>query len=288
MKIKEVIELGRQVLIRNNIDDASLVARELLAHVLGQNKQYLVIHSDDELKEEYRSKFVDCINQIVSGKPLQYITNKQEFMGLNFFVDENVLIPQPDTEVLVEETIKKCILVAELRAEKSPIKILDLCTGSGAIAISLNYVLAQKNINAEIMASDISTKALDIAKKNNESNNTSVKFAESNLFENIQKNDFDIIVSNPPYIKRKIIETLPCQVQAEPHIALDGGEDGLDFYKKIIDQACKYIKNGYVLLEIGYDQKDEVEGLFRANGRYSEIETVKDLSNNDRCVIARV
>ena len=288
MKIKEVIELGKQVLIRNNIDDASLVARELLAHVLGQNKQYLVIHSNDELKEEYRSKFVDCINQIVSGKPLQYITHKQEFMGLNFFVDENVLIPQPDTEVLVEETIKKCILVAELRAEKSPIKILDLCTGSGAIAISLNYVLAQKNINAEIMASDISAKALDIAKKNNESNNTSVKFAESNLFENIQKNDFDIIVSNPPYIKRKIIETLPCQVQAEPHIALDGGEDGLDFYKKIIDQACKYIKNGYVLLEIGYDQRDEVEGLFRANGRYSEIETVKDLSNNDRCVIARV
>ena len=288
MKIKEVIELGKQVLIRNNVDDASLVARELLAHVLGQNKQYLVIHSDDELEEEYRSKFVDCINQIVSGKPLQYITNKQEFMGLNFFVDENVLIPQPDTEVLVEETIKKCISVAELGAEQSPIKILDLCTGSGAIAISLNYVLAQKNINAEIMASDISAKALDIAKKNNESNNTSVKFAESNLFENIQKNDFDIIVSNPPYIKRKIIETLPCQVQAEPHIALDGGEDGLDFYKKIIDQACKYIKNGYVLLEIGYDQKDEVEGLFRANGRYSEIETVKDLSNNDRCVIARV
>lgn len=288
MKIKEVIELGRQVLIRNNIDDASLVARELLAHVLGQNKQYLVIHSDDELKEEYRSKFVDCINQIVSGKPLQYITHKQEFMGLNFFVDENVLIPQPDTEVLVEETIKKCISVAELGAEQSPIKILDLCTGSGAIAISLNYVLAQKNINAEIMASDISTKALDIAKKNNESNNTNVKFTESNLFENIQKNDFNVIVSNPPYIKRKIIETLPCQVQAEPHIALDGGEDGLDFYKKIIDQACKYIKNGYVLLEIGYDQKDEVEGLFRANGRYSEIETVKDLSNNDRCVIARV
>lgn len=288
MKIKEAIELGKQVLIRNNIDDASLVARELLAHVLGQNKQYLVIHSDDELEEEYRSKFVDCINQIVSGKPLQYITNKQEFMGLNFFVDENVLIPQPDTEVLVEETIKKCISVAKLRAEKSPIKILDLCTGSGAIAISLNYVLAQKNINAEIMASDISVKALDISKKNNELNNTSVKFVESNLFENIQKNDFDIIVSNPPYIKRKIIETLPCQVQAEPHIALDGGEDGLDFYKKIIDQAGKYIKNGYVLLEIGYDQKDEVEGLFRANGRYSEIETVKDLSNNDRCVIARV
>lgn len=288
MKIKEVIELGKQVLIRNNIDDASLVARELLAHVLGQNKQYLVIHSNDELKEEYHSKFVDCINQIVSGKPLQYITHKQEFMGLNFFVDENVLIPQPDTEVLVEETIKKCISVAELGAEQSPIKILDLCTGSGAIAISLNYVLAQKNINAEIMASDISAKALDIAKKNNELNNTSVKFAESNLFENIQKNDFDIIVSNPPYIKRKIIETLPCQVQAEPHIALDGGEDGLDFYKKIIDQACKYIKNGYILLEIGYDQKDEVEGLFRANGRYSEIETVKDLSNNDRCVIARV
>ena len=214
--------------------------------------------------------------------PLQYITNNQEFMGLNFFVNENVLIPQPDTEIIVEETLKKC---KELLLQNGKIKILDLCTGSGAIAVSLSNFLGDK---AEVFASDISTKALDVAKNNNEKNNTNVRFIESNLFENIQEQKFNIIVSNPPYIRSNVINNLPKQVQNEPHLALDGGEDGLKFYKKIIEQACGYIENGYLILEIGYDQKEDVENLLKENKNYSEIKTIQDLSGNDRCVVAKV
>ena len=127
-----------------------------------------------------------------------------------------------------------------------------------------------------------------VAKNNNEKNNTNVRFIESNLFENIQEQKFNIIVSNPPYIRSDVINKLSKQVQNEPHLALDGGEDGLKFYKKIIEQACNYIENGYLILEIGYDQKEDVENLLKENKNYSEIKTIQDLSGNDRCVIAKV
>ena len=203
-------------------------------------------------------------------------------MGLNFFVNENVLIPQPDTEIIVEETLKKC---KELLLKNGKIKILDLCTGSGAIAVSLSIFLGDE---AEVFASDISTKALEVAKYNNGKNNTNVRFIESNLFKNIQEQKFNIIVSNPPYIRSDVINKLSKQVQNEPHLALDGGEDGLKFYKKIIEQSCNYIENGYLILEIGYDQKEDVENLLKENKNYSEIKTIQDLSGNDRCVIAKV
>lgn len=282
MKIKEVIEEGKNVLSKNNIEDNVIVTRELLAFVLGVEKQYLVIHLADELNAEDYIKFKENINKLINGKPLQYITNNQEFMGLNFFVNENVLIPQPDTEIIVEETLKKC---KELLLKNGKIKILDLCTGSGAIAVSLSIFLGDE---AEVFASDISTKALEVAKYNNGKNNTNVRFIESNLFKNIQEQKFNIIVSNPPYIRSNVINNLPKQVQNEPHLALDGGEDGLKFYKKIIEQACNYIENGYLILEIGYDQKEDVENLLKENKNYSEIKTIQDLSGNDRCVIAKV
>lgn len=282
MKIKEVIEEGKNVLSKNNIEDNVIITRELLAFVLGVEKQYLVIHLADELNAEDYIKFKENINKLINGKPLQYITNNQEFMGLNFFVNENVLIPQPDTEIIVEETLKKC---KELLLKNGKIKILDLCTGSGAIAVSLENFLGDKS---EVFASDISTKALEVAKYNNGKNNTNVRFIESNLFENIQEQKFNIIVSNPPYIRSNAIKNLPKQVQNEPHLALDGGEDGLKFYKKIIEQACNYIENGYLILEIGYDQKEDVENLLKENKNYSEIKTIQDLSGNDRCVIAKV
>ena len=282
MKIKEVIEEGKNVLSKNNIEDNVIVTRELLAFVLGVEKQYLVIHLADELNAEDYIKFKENINKLINGKPLQYITNNQEFMGLNFFVNENVLIPQPDTEIIVEETLKKC---KELLLKNGKIKILDLCTGSGAIAVSLSIFLGDE---AEVFASDISTKALEVAKYNNGKNNTNVRFIESNLFENIQEQKFNIIVSNPPYIRSNVINKLPKQVQNEPHLALDGGEDGLKFYKKIIEQSCNYIENGYLILEIGYDQKEDVENLLKENKNYSEIKTIQDLSGNDRCVIAKV
>ena len=282
MKIKEVIEEGKNALSKNNIEDNVIVTRELLAFVLGVEKQYLVIHLSDELNAEDYIKFKENINKLINGKPLQYITNNQEFMGLNFFVNENVLIPQPDTEIIVEETLKKS---KELLLKNVKINILDLCTGSGAIAVSLSSFLGDE---AEVFASDISTKALEVAKNNNEKNNTNVRFIESNLFENIQEQKFNIIVSNPPYIRSNVINNLPKQVQNEPHLALDGGEDGLKFYKKIIEQACNYIENGYLILEIGYDQKEDVENLLKENKNYSEIKTIQDFSGNDRCVIAKV
>lgn len=282
MKIKEVIEEGKNVLSKNNIEDNVIITRELLAFVLGVEKQYLVIHLEDELNAEDYKKFKENINKLINGKPLQYITNNQEFMGLNFFVNENVLIPQPDTEIIVEETLKKC---KELLLKNGKIKILDLCTGSGAIAVSLSIFLGDE---AEVFASDISTKALEVAKYNNGKNNTNVRFIESNLFKNIQEQKFNIIVSNPPYIRSDVINKLSKQVQNEPHLALDGGEDGLKFYKKIIEQSCNYIENGYLILEIGYDQKEDVENLLKENKNYSEIKTIQDLSGNDRCVIAKV
>lgn len=285
MKIKEIIDEGKNILNRNNFEDSSIISKELLCYTLNQNKQYLVINMDKEVDEKEYQQYKNNLKEIIEGKPLQYITNKQEFMGLDFYVDENVLIPQPDTEVLVESVLEIC---NNIKNEQT-IKILDLCTGSGAIAISLSKILNKKNVKNKIIASDISDKALEVAKRNNEANKTNVESIYSNLFEQIEENDFEIIVSNPPYIRDHIISTLSKQVQCEPIIALAGGEDGLNFYREIIDKAHLHIKNnGYLCLEIGYDQKKDVLNLFKDYEKYRDIKVVKDLSNNDRCVISKV
>ena len=199
---------------------------------------------------------------------------------MNFFVDENVLIPRQDTEILVEEVIK-------IANKNNSIKILDLCTGSGAIAVSLAKYIE----NSEITAVDISEKALGIAKRNAKINKVENKitFVKSDLFNNLANNKFDIIVSNPPYIKKQTIKTLEKQVQKEPLIALDGGEDGLDFYKKIIKNAYIFLKyNGYLCFEIGYDQKQEVIDLIVKEEKYINTYSKKDLYDNDRIVITKV
>lgn len=284
MKIKEIINEGKNILNKNNFEDSSIISKELLCHTLNQNKQYLVIHMDEEIEAAYYKKFINYIEQIVDGKPLQYITNKQEFMGMEFYVDENVLIPQPDTEILVENVLEICSQI-----KKEEIKILDLCTGSGAIAISINKILNENNIKNTVLASDISDKTINIAMVNNKKNNANVKFEISDLFEEIKEKDFDIIVSNPPYIKNTIIPNLSKQVKCEPLLALSGGEDGLDFYRKIIDRAYLYIKNnGYLCLEIGYDQKKDVLNIFKEYENYKDIKVIKDLSNNDRCITTKV
>lgn len=282
MKIKEALEGAKKELIKNNIEDSLLICRELLSFTLKQDKQYLIINQNEEISIKQYNEFKENIKKIINGIPLQYITNKQEFMKLNFYVDKNVLIPQPDTEILVESVIELSKKI------KTNVKILDLCTGSGAIAISIDYILKQNNIKSEVFASDISSKALEIAKRNNQENNTNVKFILSNLFTNID-NKFNIIVSNPPYIKTKEIEALSKQVQNEPILALDGGIDGLDFYKKIVEEAYKYItESGYLCLEIGYDQKEDVIKLINKNNNYKYEKCIKDLSNNNRCIIAQV
>ena len=210
--------------------------------------------------------------------PIQYITNKQEFMKLDFYVDENVLIPQPDTEILVEKAIEEAKKIEN-------VEILDMCTGSGCIGISI-----AKNIeNAKVTLVDISENVIEIAKKNALRNKveSQLTFIQSNMFEKVEKK-FDIIVSNPPYIKTDVIPKLDKQVQNEPHIALDGGKDGLKFYKIIIEEAKKYLKeNGKLILEIGYDQKEEVENLIKQSRQYKKIEVIKDLSQNDRVIIGK-
>lgn len=199
-------------------------------------------------------------------------------MKLDFYVDENVLIPRSDTEILVEEVINQCS-----KNEEKQYKILDLCTGSGIVGISLAKYIK----NCGVVCADISKKALEIAEKNAKSNNVdNVKFVYSNMFSNI-KDKFDIIVSNPPYIKRKVIEELEKEVQNEPYIALDGGIDGLDFYKIIACEAYKYLnEDGKLLLEIGYDQKEEVTNLLKDSEKFGKIYSKKDLYGNDRVVVA--
>lgn len=276
MKIKEALSKGIEKLKINNIEEASLKARMLLSHILKQNKEYLLIHSEKEIDEK---DFFIGIDNLIKNTPIQYIINKQEFMNMEFYVDENVLIPQPDTEILVEEVIK-------LANDKHEVKILDLCTGSGCIAIALS-----KNIRkAKITATDISIKAIQIAKLNAERNlvkSNNISFIESDMFENIQDR-FDIIVSNPPYIETEVIETLSEEVRKEPILALDGGKDGLKFYRQIAENAYKYLNSeGCLCLEIGYNQKEKVIQILENIKQYKNIYCKKDLGNNDRIIIAK-
>lgn len=197
-------------------------------------------------------------------------------MGLNFYVNENVLIPQSDTEILVEE-------VLQLLKQNVSKKILDICTGSGAIAISI----AKMQENSTVTASDISEEAINIARKNSVDNNTDIEFVLSNMFEKIN-GKFDIIVSNPPYIEENVISTLPKEVQKEPYIALSGGEDGLKFYRIIAKEGKKFLNaNGYIAVEIGYNQKEKVIELFEKE-EYKEVYSKKDFGGNDRIVIAKI
>ena len=282
MKIIDVEREQINFLKENGIEDSSIIIKELLCFLLQVDKVYLITHSNEEMDKEVYIKVVQNTKKIVGGKPIQYITNNQEFMKMNFYVDENVLIPQPDTEILVYEVLKICMEYS------NGVNILDLCTGSGAIAVSLDRILRKNCVDAKICASDISKQALKIARKNSENNNANVKIIESDLFENIEYKKFDIIVSNPPYIRTDEIKNLSKQVKEEPYIALNGGIDGLHFYRKIIKEAKGYIKNnGYLCLEIGYNQMESVLGIFKENKEYKNLKQVKDWSGNDRCIIAQ-
>lgn len=280
MTINECLKQIISKLNENNLEDSSIIARKLLEHTLNQNRQYIVVNGNKNLTCLQINQIEKNTQKIIDGKPIQYITHEQAFMNEKYYVDENVLIPQPDTEILVYEALKIC-------ESLESIKLLDLCTGSGAIAISIEKALANKK--HEIFASDISDSALVVANKNKEKNNANVTFIKSNLLENINENDFDVIVSNPPYIETKVIENLSKQVKNEPMLALDGGEDGLDFYRKIIENAYKYIKNnGYLCLEIGYKQAKSVCVLLEQEKMYKHIKVIKDLNQNDRCVICKI
>lgn len=279
MTIKKALELAIEKLNKSNIENPIKCAKLVLAYVLKQEKEYLVINDNKEITKAQEENFLKLINKLIEGYPIQYLTNKQEFMKLDFYVNENVLIPRQDTEILVEEIIKL--------TNNNTYKILDLCTGSGAIAISLAKYIE----NCNIYATDISKNAIEVAKINAKNNyvDKKIKFINTNMFKNINNEMFDIIVSNPPYIKTSDIDNLDTNVKYEPIIALDGGKTGLKFYEIIIDNAYKYLnKNGYLCLEIGYNQKKDVCELLKNSDKYKDIIVKKDLNGNDRVVIGKV
>ena len=278
LTIKQTLTKGTIMLKNSNIESPKLKARLLLQYILKKSRQYLIVYDNQEVDKKAQWEYFVNIEKLTKGMPLQHITHTQEFMKMDFYVDENVLIPRPDTEILVEETIK----IAQTMERP---KILDLCTGSGAIAISLKKYIP----SAQVYAVDISKKALEIAKKNAHRLEAEVKFIESNLFEKIKNEKFDIIVSNPPYIKKSDINYLSQEVQKEPQIALDGGYDGLDFYRKIADSGSKYLnRQGYICLEIGYNQRIAVRQILENKKRYVNINCIKDLCGNDRVITAQI
>ena len=280
MTISELIKKGIIELKNGNIEEPKLKARLLMQYVLNKSRQYVIVNDREELDNIKEKQYLEEIKILKKGVPIEHITHQKEFMKLSFFVDKNVLIPRQDTEILVEEVIN----IAKKNNAK---KILDLCTGSGAIAVSLAKYLPQ----AEITAIDISNEALKIAKKNAISNNVEnqITFISSDMFTNLNEEKFDISVSNPPYIKTNVIKNLDIQVQNEPYIALDGGKDGLDFYKKIINESYQYLKyNGYLCLEIGFDQKIDVIELIENTESFTGTYSKKDLFDNDRIIVTRL
>lgn len=285
MNIEEALKEAIDKLNMNKVNESTLKARMLLAFVLDKEKEYLVIHNKDEVEERLLSPYFKYIDEVIEGKPIQYITKHQEFMGLDFYVNENVLIPQPDTESLVEEVIKLADIVRSRINPSENVKILDMCTGSGAIAVSLAEFIRK----SEITAVDISKLALKVAEYNAAVHEKKIKFIASNLFEELNKNEkYHIIVANPPYIESDVIKLLPKEVQNEPIMALDGGRDGLYFYKEIARNAKKYLeKDGFIALEIGYNQRDMVSEIMASNA-YKDIVVKKDLSLNDRIIIAHI
>lgn len=271
MNYREAYEYGVANLTEAKIDEANLDARLLLEFVCGTNRNDLYVHGDREVEHDEFERYLLLIKERQKHVPLQHLTGEQDFMGLTFQVNEHVLIPRQDTEVLVEEVLLHL---------HDGMRILDMCTGSGCILLSL---LKYSN-DCEGVGADVSEEALAVANRNQEQLGIDAKFIKSNLFENVE-GKFDLIVSNPPYIESEVVGTLMEEVKDyEPHLALDGGADGLDFYREITTEAKKYLcRGGMLFFEIGYNQAQAVSELLKDAG-YIEVEVKKDLAGLDRVV----
>ena len=271
MQYRELYRMGKARLTEAKIPEAELDARLLLEEVCGTDRNDLLVHGDKEVPPEQCDRYVEYIQIRQKREPLQQITGYQEFMGLRFKVTPDVLIPRQDTETLVEEV---------MRYLHDGMHLLDMCTGSGCILLSL---LKYSN-DCEGTGCDISEKALKVAEENAEMLSLNASFVQSNLFENIS-GKYEFIVSNPPYIPTGVIPTLMEEVRDhEPVSALDGREDGLYFYRKIVEKAGEYLyPGGMLFFEIGYDQAEKVSSLMREAG-YQEVTVCKDLAGLDRVV----
>ena len=275
MNYTEAFLMGMQKLKEAEIGEAQLDARLLLEEVCGTDHNTLLCHGDREVSEAEEEQYRKALEQRAVHVPLQHLLGYQDFMGLRFQVHEYVLIPRQDTEILVEEA---------MRYLHDGMRILDLCTGSGCILLSLLHY----SNDCEGTGVDISKEALQVAALNAELLGIKADFLKSDLYEKVT-GKFDLLVSNPPYIERKVIPTLMEEVREyDPYIALDGGEDGLDFYRRIIGGAQDYLKRGgQILMEIGSGQAQAVSELLREAG-FKEIDVCRDFAGLDRVVSGRL
>ncbi len=277
MTIAQLIKEGTEKLIAAKIDEPKTHSELIAAFVLNKTRTYARAFSQNIVDEKQEKLFRTILEEKLKGRPLAHIIGQAEFMGRVFKVNPNVLIPRPETEELINESIKQF-------KNNLPSSILDLCTGSGCIAISLAFLCPK----AQITAIDISSAALETALANAQNLRTDKKinFIKSDLFENI-KGNFDFIISNPPYIESDIIKTLTPEVRCEPHLALDGGKDGLDIIRRIADESPKYLnKNGLLALEIGCEQAPKVVKFFRED-IWQKPQVVKDFADIERFVFVR-
>ncbi len=274
MRIDEALKRSMD-LLKEASDTPGLDARVLLKDALKKDDVYLLAHRDEEMDSASEESFFQMVSARAAGKPVAYILGYKEFMGFAFKVNEDTLIPRPDTEIAVEKTVEKI-------REKKYRKVLDLCSGSGAIGLSIAKILEFTNVTL----SDINKGAILVSKENAENLGVGdrVNFIVSDLFQEIDET-FDLIISNPPYISQEDMETLSVSVKDyEPHLALYGGIRGLDFYETISKQARQHLTDhGMLIFEIGYDQSQEVENMLKENG-FKNVITINDLSGHHRVV----
>lgn len=279
LTLKQLYKVGTVKLAEEGIEEFSLDAWYLLEYVTGVSKAMYFAEPERAVSEENADRYIDCIRRRAAHIPLQHITGEQEFMGHPFCVNEHVLIPRQDTEILVEEAIQ---------VMRPKMKVLDMCTGSGCIVLSILKMCREKYYMTDLqgIGADVSEEALKVARENGRRLGVPVTWIQSDLFVKIPEEEkYDVIVSNPPYIETAVIDTLQEEVRLhDPYIALDGKEDGLYFYRRIISEAGKYLKpQGKLMFEIGCDQAEAVEELMK-NAGYEQITVKKDLAGLDRVV----
>ena len=269
------------------ITEADTDAWLLFSSCMGLNRTEYLMRSDAVVPDDKAEEYLGKLKRRAGREPVQYIEETAPFMGFDFYVNENVLIPRMDTEILVSEAIKRARIMFSQRQHDVNFRILDMCTGSGCIAQSTYLLLKNEGCTVEVDAVDISEKALEVARINASRLGAQVKLIRGNLFENVD-NKYSMILSNPPYIRTDVIADLEPEVREhEPMLALDGTADGLYFYREITDKAWEYLENnGILMYEIGYDQALEVSDMLRQRG-YTDIAVIKDFAGLDRVVAAK-
>ena len=279
---RELLKEGSMQLRAAGITEADTDAWLLFSACMGLNRTEYLMRSDAVVPDDKAEEYLGKLKRRAGREPVQYIEETAPFMGFDFYVNENVLIPRMDTEILVSEAIKRARIMFSQRQHDVNFRILDMCTGSGCIAQSTYLLLKNEGCTVEVDAVDISEKALEVAGINASRLGAQVKLIRGNLFENVD-NKYSMILSNPPYIRTDVIADLEPEVREhEPMLALDGTADGLYFYREITDKAWEYLENnGILMYEIGYDQALEVSDMLRQKG-YTDIAVIKDFAEIGR------